>query len=101
VIYDDNWPPLNISIILDGNTTAWVASIVHELLHVVFDGPCIVGRLDETLEEVWIVAMETYMIQYINKRKTWKAKWDALVERKVQESEAEKPDRPLEELVAR
>jgi hypothetical protein len=101
VEYDpDYWPPYDVTVTVDANNGNLVQYVIHELLHVVF-GPLIAGSMDETLEEVVIVALEAYMIEYVKKSKTRYAKWSSLIEKKLAESLADAPAIPLEELVDR
>lgn len=95
--YDpEHWPPYNIDIKVDGNNQPIVRYVIHELLHVIFS-PLITGTVDETLEEVFILALDGYMYDYVKLSKSRLAKWDALIEQKL----GSEPDRPLEELADR
>ena len=98
VILDDDWPPSKVAIRIDANNQPLVQYVIHELLHVVFD-PTVTPACDETLEEVIIVALDTYMYEYVKGSKARLAKWNALIERKL--AATEKPAVSLEELVDR
>lgn len=85
---------------VDGNNQPLTRFVLHELLHVTFS-ELILGKFDRTLEEVMILAYEEYMWNFIQASKTRRAKWEALIERKLAEFRATQPDIPLVELADR
>ena len=95
--WDDISPPTNIRIKIDANGGEAVRFVIHELLHVIL-APIFVGRLDETLEEVTVVAFDTYMWAYVEKSPERHARWARLIKKKLDEDL--KPV-PLEEQVNR
>ena len=97
VNWDDVFPPTNIHVALDANSGDPVKLLIHELLHVVLYD-MFVGRLDETLEEVIIVAYEKYIYDYVQAKPSRLAKWNRLVARRTDETN---PDIPYEEQVSR
>lgn len=82
VTWDELFPPTKIRIKVDANTGQHIASVVHELLHVLLY-ETFLGRIGATLEEVCIVALEQYMNAYIMKSPARVAKWTALIESKL------------------
>ena len=56
------------------------------------------GHVDDTLEEVAIVAYDAYLYEYVKKSPKRFALWSSLIEEKIA---SEKTDTPLEELVTR
>ena len=100
VDYDDNFPPAFVNIDVDLNNTPIIQFVIHELLHVVLS-EMVIGKFDETLEEVVIVAMHEYLHQYVAKSKTRTARWTALIEKKLAEYEATLEPVPHEERVDR
>lgn len=76
------FPPTEIKIKVDANAGQHVASVVHELLHVILY-EMFLGRLGATLEEVCVVALEQYINAYIMKSPARLAKWTALIESKL------------------
>jgi hypothetical protein len=101
VLYDpEYWPPYDITIELDANNDALPQMVVHELLHVIFS-PFIEGLVDETLEEVVIVALDVDMWKYISESPQRKRKWEAVVAKKMAAAFADAPSTPYKELVDR
>lgn len=82
--WDDIFPPTNIRIKVDANDGEHVKKVVHELLHVVLYGVTL-GRLDNTLDEVVVDAMTSYIMLHINKSKTRLATWLDLIDDKIKE----------------
>ena len=87
---------------MDANQGEHVAFVVHELLHVILH-PLVIGRVDSTLEEVWIVSLTDYMSRYIHKSPERLARWNRIIRKKLDESEKADGLIPLtvEELVDR
>jgi len=85
---------------VDGNTSDTLRHVLHELLHVVFS-ELVLGKLDDTLEEVLIVAFDHYLHDYVQASKPRRLKWEALIAQKLKESESLLDDVPLEEQVVR
>ena len=99
--FDDYFPPAKITIELDGNNQPLARYVMHELLHVILC-EIILGKFDETVEEAFILGLENFMWAYIEEKKGGRrAKWDALIERKLAETAATEPNRPLLELADR
>lgn len=82
VEWDELFPPTNIRVKVDANAGQYIASVVHELLHVILY-ETFLGRVGATLEEVCIVALEHYITAYIMKSPARVAKWTALIESKL------------------
>lgn len=82
--WDDIIPPTNIRIKVDANSGEAHRFVVHELLHVILY-PMLFRRLDETLEEVVVVAMDAYMWSYIEKSPARHAEWAKAVKTKLNE----------------
>lgn len=100
VVYDpEHWPPYDVTVTIDANQGPVVQNVIHELLHVVFSS-MFVGTVDDTLEEVFILAIDTYMSDYVKKTKSRHAKWVALIEKKLAESTKDEPC-TLEEMADR
>lgn len=97
VEWDQLFPPTNIRIKVDGNRADHVNYVIHELLHVILL-PIIIGQLDDTLEEVVVCSLDTYMYQYVKKSPKRFALWNDTINQKLTEG---KPDTPLETLVDR
>lgn len=55
-------------------------------MHVVLY-PYLHGQFDETLEEVWVVAYDQYIMKYINQVKARRDRWNDLIMKKLKESE--------------
>lgn len=101
VIYDpDHFPPYDVLIEVDANNGKLVENVIHELLHVIFS-PFFAGLLDDTLDEVCVMALEEYMVQYVSKSKSRLAKWTKLIEKKLVESKQDETPPSLEELADR
>lgn len=86
VKWDEVFPPSSIIIKVDANTGEPLESIVHELLHVVLY-PMTLGHLDATLDEIVVIAMTSYMYEFILKNPARLKQWNALVKRKLKESD--------------
>lgn len=98
-IYDDKFPPAYIRITVDANNNDTIASVIHELIHVALS-ELTIGKFDLTLEEVLILALETYIWNYVKDNKTRRARWEKLIQKKLAENPAPKPP-TLEELADR
>lgn len=94
VNFDDSFPPDRIKVEIDANNMSATQLVVHELLHVVCS-ELVLGKFDETLEEVLILALEAHMMDHINKSKTRRTRWADAIERKLAESLATLPAVPL------
>jgi hypothetical protein len=81
--WDDVMPPTNIRIVVDANTGDDLRFVLHELLHVILF-PLFVGRTDSTLEEVAIMAYDTYMWEYISKDAEREKRWRTVMRKKAQ-----------------
>jgi hypothetical protein len=95
--WGDIIPPTNIRIKVDANSGEASRFVVHELLHVILY-PMLFCRFDDTLEEVFVVAMDTYMWAYIEKSPARHAEWVKAVKKKLDEGLV---DIPLEDQVKR
>lgn len=100
VEFDDHFPPSWIKIRVDGNNQPVLQFVIHELLHVVLS-ELVLGKFDDTLEEVLIVALDAYMYSYVTSSKARTRKWNALLDEKFAAAHAAQPDRPLDEVVER
>lgn len=96
------YPPTCIKIKIDANGGDQIEFVIHELLHVVLH-PLVIGRVDSTLEELWIVALAGYMAAFVKRSPERLAKWEKLIRAKLAESDAADGLKPLavEELVDR
>jgi hypothetical protein len=74
--------------------------VMHELIHVVIS-EIVVGKFDLTLEEAFLLGLENYLWDHVSKSKRAKARWQALIDKKLAESIAQEPDAPLAEQVER
>jgi len=83
---------------VDANNTPVVHYVIHELLHVILS-ELVLGKFDDSLEEVMIVALDTHIFEFVSKSKSRLAKWNTLIERKLAETPVQ--PRPTEELVDR
>lgn len=89
-----NWfwihPPTAISIEVDANQQTGVvdhiATVVHELLHVVAL-PMWIGRFDDDLDEVLVLALDAHLTTYIRKSPKRTHAWVELINKKLMESE--------------
>jgi len=82
--WDDITPPTNIRIKVDANAGEQVRFVIHELLHIILH-PMFIGHVDNTLEEVCVVALDTYFGDYVMKSPKRLAKWTALIAAKLDE----------------
>lgn len=98
--FDDFFPPRYIKIEVDANAGDTIPTVLHELIHVIFS-EIIWGKFDPTLEEVWIMAYETYMWEFIKVSPARLKKWNSIIDRKIAEYEATLPIRPLLEIAER
>lgn len=83
--WDDVFPPTNIRIAIDANAGDPVKLALHELLHLVLYDMH-VGRLDETLEEVMIIAYENYIYAYIEASPKRKAEWVRVITKRIDDT---------------
>lgn len=88
-----------IEIKADKNVEDHVENIVHELVHVALS-EMFQWRVDETLEEVMVLALASYMYNYVKASKIRRHRWVTIIERKFAESDT-RPEKPLSELVER
>jgi len=88
--WDEVFPPTNIRIRVDANSGDDIKFVIHELLHVIFH-PIFVGRVDDTLEEVCIIALDTYMHEYVDKSPERLTHWRRLVTKKLEEGMVDVP----------
>jgi len=87
VNWEEVWPPTSVKIKVDANAGEPLESIVHELIHVVLY-PMTLGHIDATLDEVLVVAMTSYVYDFIAKNPARLKQWNILVKRKLKESSA-------------
>lgn len=99
VDYDDKFPPAYVHIIVDANNNETIKFVIHELIHVVIS-ELIIGKFDETLEEVFVLSLETYLWNFVSANKVRLAKWNKLIQKKLAENPPEDPP-SLEELADR
>ena len=97
--FDDYFPPRWIKITVDANNNDNVRFVIHELLHVMLS-ELVLGKFDQTLEEVLVLSLDTYMWNFVKSSKVRLAKWEALIQKKLAENPSP-PDVPLEELADR
>lgn len=100
VEFDDKFPPAYIKIDVDANNQPVIRFVIHELLHVVLS-ELVIGKFDETLEEVLIVSLDGYIYEWVAKSKSRTAKWTTLIEKKLAEADALLETVSHEELVDR
>jgi hypothetical protein len=100
VEYKPDFWPYNVTVEVDMNNMDPVQLVLHELSHVILS-PLLDPHMDETLEEVVMVAFDQYMYQYVSSSPARLTKWKTLIEKKLKESTAEDVPTPLEELVDR
>lgn len=97
IILDEYLPGLDLKIKIDANGRDPVDLVIHELLHAVF-ARAFVGFFDDTLEEVCVEALTSYMMTYVHAKPTRYQTWAKLVREKI---EAGLTDVPFEEQVKR
>jgi hypothetical protein len=101
VDFDDNFPPGYVKIVVDANNQPIIRYVIHELIHVVLS-ELVLGKFDETLEELLTVALDGYIYAWVAKSKSRTTRWTTLIGKKLAESEAlHLMDIPLEEQVDR
>lgn len=100
VEFDDKFPPAYIKIDVDANNQPVIRYVIHELLHVVLS-ELVIGKFDESLEEVLIVALDSHIYDWVAKSKSRVARWTTLIDKKLAEADAQKDTVPHEELVDR
>lgn len=100
VKFDDNFPPAYVNVDVDANNQPVISNVIHELLHVILS-ELVIGKFDDTLEEVHIVALTTYIYEWVAKSKYRTKCWSALIEKKLAETDALLETIPLEEQVDR
>lgn len=84
VQWDDITPPTKIYVKIDANNPEVIRLVIHELLHVIVQ-PMLVGRFDDTLEEVIMMSLDTVMFEYVKKSPKRVALWTALIDKKLNE----------------
>lgn len=97
VEFDDSGRLEYIRIKIDANTGDPVEYVIHELLHVVFH-EVLLWKVDETIEEIFILALDEQMYDFVKSSKQRLAKWNALINEKLNE---DVEPRPVAELVDR
>lgn len=97
VDFDDTGRLTYIKIKVDANAGDPIQYVLHELLHVALH-EMFLWRVDETVEEMIIVALDGHLYEFVKSSKQRTAKWTALIEAKLRESET---PRPVAELVDR
>ena len=87
VVFDELGPPTNIQIHVDANDdpTNHISTVVHELLHVILF-TMFIGFVDDTIEEIMIVALEAELYKYIKRSKSRLTLWNDLISRKLVEA---------------
>lgn len=95
--WDEIFPPTNIRIKVDANTGDHIEFVIHEIVHIIYL-PMHLGYVDDTLEEVNVVATGAYMSNYVHKSPKRLARWTALIEKKLREDTTPVP---MEERVDR
>jgi hypothetical protein len=94
VDFDDNFPPRYVKVTLDMNAGEVLKHVVHELLHVTFS-ELVRGKFDDTLEEVFVMAMTDYMYAWIAKSPARELRWQELINRKLAEPDPDVEPVPL------
>jgi len=95
--WDEILPPTKIEIIIDANNVDHIGFVLHELLHIVMSR-IVFGTLDDTLEEIAMVAWHEDMYRYIKKDPRRLLAWNDLINEKLSST---KVDVPLEVRVQR
>lgn len=98
-VFDDKWPPLYVNITVDANNNDTIRCVIHELIHVVIS-ELVIGAFDATLEEVLVLAFETYIWNFVSSSKVRMQRWQKLIDKKLAENAPETPA-SLEELADR
>ena len=86
--FEGIFPPTDIKIKVDANDSAPISTVIHELLHVILY-ELIVGRFSEELEEEFVLTFEKFMYEYIMKSPERMAKWNKLIESKLERIQME------------
>ena len=84
--WDDIHPPSNIKIRVDANSGDPIEITIHELIHVVVY-PMTLGHVDNTLDEVIVDALTSYVFAYVQKNPARMREWTTLIKRKLKESD--------------
>lgn len=84
---------------VDANNQNVSQFVMHELTHVIIS-ELILGKFDPTLEEAFLLGLETFMWDFISKSPARVAKWDKLIQKKLAEN-PQLPDVPLALLAER
>jgi hypothetical protein len=101
VDFDDNFPPRYVKVEIDlNNHEAVIPFVIHELVHVVLS-ELVLGKFDETLEEVMVVAISSFVAEWVIASPSRRTKWQKVIDRKLTETAAKLEPVPLEEQVAR
>jgi len=98
-VFDDRFPPAYVKIVVDANNNETVRFVIHELIHVVIS-ELVIGKFDATLEEIFVLSLETYLWNFVSSSKARLARWQKLIEKKLTENPP-LADVPLEELADR
>lgn len=99
VEFDEYGLMRKLNIKVDKNVDDHLQFVIHELIHVAFY-ETFLWRVDETLEEVMVEALDRHFYTYICSKKSRRERWRQVIERKFSESDTRKP-RPVAELVDR
>ena len=85
-LWDEVYPPTNIHIRVDANQQTGVVdhigTVVHELLHVIIY-PISLGRFDDFLDEILVLALDAHMISYIRKSPKRLSEWTEAINQKL------------------
>lgn len=82
VLYDDFFPPLSVQVKVDANNHPDIKFVLHELLHVVF-ADILRARVDDSVEEVVIVALTEDLYSFVKSSPTRHLAWQGLIEHKL------------------
>ena len=90
VVWDDIFPPTNIQIRIDKNSFStesnYIAAVIHEVLHVILF-EIFYRYMDDDVEEIVILALESAFETYINKKPSRLKAWQKVIEDKLKEQE--------------
>ena len=90
VVWDDIFPPTNIQIRIDKNSfsteSTYIAAVIHEVLHVILF-EIFYRYMDDDVEEIVILALESAFETYINKKPSRLKAWQKVIEDKLKEQE--------------
>lgn len=87
VDFSDKFPPAKIEIDLDLNALEPIGIVIHELIHVVMS-ELVLGKFDESLEEVIVLGLDKYIYDWVKASPARKRKWQTLLDKKLAETAA-------------